>query len=113
MKLVPKTIVPIWAPLQPQPKKPLEKKIFESKGEGATKAPTPQTLATEVYEPSLFPDDNLLTVKEVAQALGVTTPTVYKLMKKGEIRYVRHKLKQKRVLQSELERYRKTLAPKL
>jgi len=61
-------------------------------------------------EPSLFPSDKYppekqYTVSEVARVLGVSPQHVYRLIAQEELRAVRFKIRQKRVLKSELNRY--------
>jgi excisionase family DNA binding protein len=61
--------------------------------------------------PDLFPytPEKLLTAKEAGTLLGVSAPTIYRLIRAGELRAVPFKIKWKRVPLVEVERYRAKL----
>ncbi len=53
--------------------------------------------------------EKVLTVGEAAKELGVSAPTIYRLLHTGDLKWVRHKIKQKRILLTELRRYQASL----
>lgn len=56
-------------------------------------------------------DSELLTVRQVADELGISTDGVYKLISRGRLEYEARSAHGKRVRRSVLEAYRQTFAP--